>query len=119
MRRIKTILVIAVLVLGAMAGWQVGSGELANLQLQEDLHDLASQAGIRYGYVAPKSDADFREDVMRKAREHDIVLQLSQVTVHRTGSGNTSTMYLAADYVVPVKLPGYSFSLHFTPSSTK
>jgi hypothetical protein len=28
-------------------------------------------------------------------------------------------MYFAADYSVPVKLPRYSFVLHFTPASDK
>ena len=26
-------------------------------------------------------------------------------------------VYVAADYTVPINLPGYSFELHFNPSS--
>lgn len=119
MRNLKVIAAVAVLMIGGMTGWQVGSRTLANIQLQEDMHDLASQAGIRYGYAAPKSEAEFRDVVISKARQYDIVLEPSEVTVQRTGYGNASTLYLAADYSAPVKLPGYSFHLHFTPSSTK
>lgn len=119
MRRIKIIVVIAVLVLAVVAGWQIGSCELANIQLQEDLRDLASPAVTRYGYPSARSDDDFRDAVIHKAKEHDIKLQPNQVTVERRGSGIDSTVYLAAEYSVPVNLRWYSFTLHFTPSSTK
>ena len=38
-------------------------------------------------------------------------------TVRRTDSGETSSLYLAADYTAPVNLAFFSFNLHFTPSS--
>jgi len=44
---------------------------------------------------------------------------LDQVTLDRTGTGLQSTVYLEADYVVPVTLPGFDFTLHFTPESEK
>ncbi|MGB9104075.1 MAG: hypothetical protein WCC59_04890 [Terriglobales bacterium] len=119
MRRIKIIVVTAVLALAVVAGWRVGSCELANTRLQEDMHDLASQAGTHIGYIPPRSDDDFRDAVIRKAIEHDIKLEPYQVTVQRTDSGMTSTIYLAADYRVPVNLLWLSFLLHFTPSSAK
>jgi len=40
-----------------------------------------------------------------------------QITVQRIGSPGAPAVYVAADYSVPVTLPGYSFSLHFNPSS--
>ena len=119
MRLIKIILVTAVLALAVLAGWRVGSCELANNQLQEDMHDLASQAGTRIGYIPPRSDDDFRDAVIHKAKEHHIELKPYQVTVQRADSGMTSTIYLAADYKVPVNLLWFSFILHFTPSSAK
>ena len=39
------------------------------------------------------------------------------VTVQRIGTPGAPAVYVAADYSVPVSLPGYSFTLHFTPSS--
>lgn len=118
MRRIKAILVAAALVLGVMAGWKVGWYEVANLQLQEDMRDLANDTGFKY--VVSRSDDDLRNAVISKARGYDIDLKPSQVTVQHRASGNASTIYLAADYSKPVDLPGgYSFALHFAPSSAK
>jgi hypothetical protein len=118
MGTIKIILGLAVLLLLAV-GWQFGSRELANIELQDEMHDLASQAGTRVGLVAPNSDDDLRGAVVRKAKQHDIELQPEQVTVQRTGSEDKQTLYLAANYTVPIVLPGFSFALHFTASSGK
>jgi hypothetical protein len=120
MRGIKFIGLAAVIGFVVVAGWQVGSREVANYQLQEDLHDMASQLGARIGFNAPRSDDDYRELVMRKATEYHIDLQAHQVTVQRTDAGKeTATIYLAVDYVAPVNLPGFSWGLHLTASSTK
>lgn len=118
MRRIKTIAVLAALLFGVMAGWKTGWYEVANLELQEDMRDLATDAGFRY--VVSRSDDDLRNAVITKARGYDIDLKQSQVTVRHRTSGNTSTIYLAADYSEAVNLPGgYTFTLHFTPSSER
>jgi hypothetical protein len=119
MRRIAIIPGIAVLVLTALAGWRIGSCELANMNFQDDLHDLASQVGTHIGFAAPTSDEEMALSVIRKAKERGIDLQPTQVTVRRTSSGETSTLYLAADYTVPVNLAFFSFNLHFAPSSDK
>jgi hypothetical protein len=119
MRRIRIIVVTAALALAVVVGWQIGSCELSNFQLQEEMHDLASQAGAHIGYTPPRSDDEFRDAVIRKAKEHNIKLEPYQVTVQRTDSGMTSTIYLAADYRVPVNLLWFSFPLHFKSSSAK
>ncbi len=102
-----------------MAGWQIGAWELANINLQEDMRDLASQAGAHIGVVAPMSDEDLSRAIVRKAWDHGIELKPTEVTVRRTDTGETSRLYLAADYTVPVNLPLVSFTLHFMPSSDK
>jgi len=119
MRKAKLILGFAVLVLAGVAGWRIGSCELANLELREDMRDLAAQVGSRIGLTPQSTDEDFRRAVMRKAQEHEIQLEPEQVTVERTGSDEAPVIYLAADYKVRVKLPGFSFTFHFTPSSAK
>jgi hypothetical protein len=119
MRRIAIILGIAVLVLATLAGWRIGACELANMNFQDDLHDLASQVGTHIGFAAPISDEEMALSVIHKAKERGIDLQPNQVTVRRTSSGETSTLYLAADYTVPVNLAFFSFNLHFAPSSDK
>ena len=110
---------LAVLALVAITGWQIGSCEIANLELQTDLHDISIQLASRIGMEAPNSDQDLRNAVVHKAEEHGIHLEPEQVTVQHVGSGKTEAIYLAAEYDARVKLPGYSFTLHFSPSSTK
>lgn len=81
MRKAKLILGLAVLALTLAAGWQIASCEIANLELQTDLRDMAAQVGSRIGLEAPNSDDDLRNAVIHKAEEHDIQLTPHQVTV--------------------------------------
>lgn len=115
----KIILGSAVLGLAVIAGWQIGSSELANLELQGDLRDVAAQVGTRIGLDAQSTEEELRNVVIRKAQQHDIQLDPGQVTVIRTGTGESSVVYLAADYKARVNLLGYSLALHFTPSSKR
>ena len=118
MKRVRNLAVVAALTFGVLAGWKVGWYEVANQELQQDMHDLATDTGFQY--AIKRSDDDLRNIVISKAHGYDIELKESQVTVQHKGSGDVSTVYLAADYSEPVNLPGgYTFVLHFTPSSTK
>jgi hypothetical protein len=117
MRKAKVIVGLAVLALAASVGWQVAACKLANTELQDDLKDMASQAGTKIGLVALKSDDDLRSAVIAKAAEHGIQLKPEQVIVRR--DPKESSVYLAAEYDSRVNLLGFSFRLHFTPSSAK
>lgn len=119
MPRAKVILGFAILVAAIIVGWQFGSRELANIQLQDEMRDMASQAGVHVGVAVPKSDEELVRAVVRKAQDHDIALNPSQVTVHRAGSGENTTISLTADYTAPITLAGFSYTLHFTPASEK
>jgi hypothetical protein len=119
MGKVKLILGLTVLALAIIAGWQVASFELANLELHEDLRDLAAQTGAYIGLNSFNTDEDFRNAVIRAAKKYDIKLEPAQVTVQRTGTPPAQTIYLAADYKARVTLPGCSFTLHFHPSSAR
>jgi hypothetical protein len=119
MGKVKLILGLAVLALAIIAGWQIGSCVLANLELQVDLRDLAAQAGARIGLVSFSTDDELRDAVIRKAKSHEIPLEPEQVTVQRTGTSEAPVIYLVADYKVRVMLFGRSFTLHFNPSSAR
>lgn len=114
MRGVKFVLGLAVLVFVSIAGWQIGACEVANIRLRDDLQDMA---GVRIGLTSVRSDDDFRNAVLNKARQYDIELAPEQITVQRTGSSVTGTISLAADYTVPIHLPGFSFTMHLTPES--
>ncbi len=118
MRRIRNFAVTAVFAVAIFTSWQVGSDEVANLELQEDMHDLTSQSSNRIRYTPQVSDDEFRNAVIRQAKEYGIELAPSQVVVQHMSSAS-ATVYLAADYRVPVNLRWISFTLHFTPSSAK
>jgi hypothetical protein len=115
----KLILGLAVLALAIIAGWQIASCELANLTLRGDLRDLAAQAGAYIGLVSFNTDEDFRNAVIRAAKSHDIQLEPEQVTVQRTGTVPAQSIYLAVDYKARVAMPGFSFTVHFHPTSAK
>lgn len=117
MRKLKTITVAAILLFVLDAGWQIGARELANIELRDDLKDMSSQLAARIALSSAKSDEDFRNDILNKAKKYEIPLQPDQVTVRRSGEGFAATMYFAADYTVPVNLPGITVNLHFHPES--
>ena len=119
MGKTKLILGLAVLALAVAAGWPIASCELANLELRADLRDIAAQNAARIGLASPSTDEDLRRTVVRAAKEYEIQLEPEQVILHRTGTAEAPILYLAVDYNVLVKLPGYSFTLHFTPSSAR
>jgi ABC-type sugar transport system substrate-binding protein len=119
MNRVKIFLVLAILALAAIVGWQVAACELANIELRDDMKDLASQLAGRIGFTPPSSDEDFRQAVIKHALKYGIQLGPKQVTVVRTGTGVAAEIYLAADYTAAIHLPGFNFNLHFTPSAGK
>jgi hypothetical protein len=103
----------------AIIGWQIASWELAKLELQEDLVDLASQAGTRIGMTEPSTPEEVRGAIVDDAHKYGIQLDPAQVTVARTGTLAPPWLHIAAAYEAPVKLPGFWFMLHFTITSAK
>jgi hypothetical protein len=117
MKIIKIALGLAAFYLLFSAGWQIGAGELGDIELQDDMRDMASQLGTRVGYSPVVTDTDLRDAILRKAEKYEIPLSPNHVTVLRDGYGVNANLYLAADYTVQVYLPGFSFAMHFNPSS--
>jgi hypothetical protein len=116
--KIKLILGFAVVVAAVIAGSQIIPPELANFELQDDLHDIAALNGSRVGLLPASTEESLRASVISRAREHDIQLTPEQVTVESASEAGAPTVFLAAEYSVPVNLLGYSFELYFRPTST-
>jgi hypothetical protein len=95
------------------AGFQIIPPELSNYSFTDDLRNVALTGGAN----PHTTDQDLIDAVIKKAQEHDISLTPEHVTIQRIGTPGSPAVYVAADYSVPVSLPGYSFTLHFTPSS--
>lgn len=119
LKKIKLMLGLAVLALAFVVGWQIGSSELAYFELRADLRDIASQNATRIGLAPASTDEEIRAAVVRDARKYEIPLEPEQVTVQHPGTTEAPALYLVAGYDVHIKLPGYSFTLHFTPSSAR
>ncbi|MGP0021283.1 MAG: hypothetical protein ACLPHP_22125 [Candidatus Sulfotelmatobacter sp.] len=93
--------------------FQVAPPELSNYSFEDDLKTVAMTGGAN----PHTTDDELVASVIKKAQEHQITLAPENVTIQRIGTPGSPAVYLAADYSVPVTLPGYSFTLHFTPSS--
>ncbi len=103
-------LAIAAVVLGL---FRVAPPMLANYSFADDLKTIALMDGANF----QKTDDDVRNDVLRKAKEHDLPVSDKQVTVQRINTPGIAAVYVAADYTVTINLPGYSFDMHFNPNS--
>jgi hypothetical protein len=113
MGTVKMILGIAVIVAAIIACVQVIPPEMTNFQFQDDLKEVAVVGGSNPN----KTDEDLRNAILLKAKMREIPLTPEQVSVQRIGQPGLAGVYLQVDYMVPVNLPGYSFTLHFTPNS--
>ena len=118
-QKLKFLIIMAVLAVAAIAGWQVGASEIANLEFQDDLRAMSIKLGTRIGYSAPKSDDDYRDAIIKEADGYGIKLTPEQVTIEHSGSEGSETLTLTVDYTVKIKVPGYSFPMHFTPTSVR
>lgn len=113
MGTVKAILGFLAIIAAVYAAFQIVPPELTNYSFQDDLRNIAMVGGAN----PHETDQELIDAVIKKAREHDIILTPEHVTVQRIGSPGALAVYVGADYSVPVNLPGYSFVLHFTPSS--
>lgn len=113
MGTIKAIVGILVIVGMIYCAWQIVPPELANYSFQDDLHQIAMVGGAN----PHQTDQEIMDSVIKKAQDHQITLVAEQITIQRIGTPGAPAVYVGAEYSVPVSLPGYSFALHFTPSS--
>ena len=102
------------IIAGVFVGlFQVAPPMLANYSFQDDLRTIAMMDSANF----QKNDEDVRNDVLKKAKEHDLPIEAKQVTVQRLNTPGLTAVYVAADYSVTIALPGYSFDMHFNPDS--
>ena len=113
MGMIKALLGFLAIVAVVVSLFQIGPPMMTNYSFQDDLKTISLK-----DTAGQKTDDDIRNDVVRKAKEHDLPIEPKQVTVQKLGSpGMPSVVYVAVDYSVGINLPGYSFNMHFTPDS--
>jgi len=93
--------------------WQIIPPELSNYSFQDDLRNIAMVGGAN----PHQTDQEIIDSIMKKAAEHQITLAPEQITIQRIGTPGAPAVYVGAEYSVPVSLPGYALTLHFSPSS--
>lgn len=113
MGSIKAIVGFLAIIAVVYAAFQIIPPEMNNYSFQDDLREIAVVGGAN----PRQTDDDLRTAVLNKAKNRDIILTPEQVTVTRIGTPGAPAVFLATDYSVPVSLPGYSFTMHFTPTS--
>jgi len=113
MGTIKAIIGFLAIIGCVYAGFQIVPPELTNYSFTDDLRNVVMVAGSN----PHQTDQELVEVVMKKAREHDIPLTPEHILVKRIGTPGAPAVYVEADYNVPVSLPGYSFTMHFNPTS--
>jgi hypothetical protein len=109
----KAVLGFVAVILVVIALFQVAPPIMANFSFQDDLRQVAMMAGANPN----RTDDEVCNDVLRKAKEHNLPIDAKQVKVERILTPGLMAVYVAADYTVPINLPGYSFDMHFNPSS--
>jgi hypothetical protein len=98
-------------------GWQIGTCQLNNFLLKDDLKDLAAMNASRIGLAGPESDADLRAMVIRKARAHSIYINPDQIVLVWSGSREKPEVFIATKYKARVFLPGFALVFHYTATS--
>ena len=117
MTRIKIIVGLILLALVVSTGWQIAACKYANYDLKDDLKDVASLGASRIGLAQQQSDDQMRATVVRKAAAQEILLHPEQVTVTRSGTDETQTVFLEAKYASRIWLPGFRLVIHFKATS--
>lgn len=113
MGSMKALIGFLAIIAAIYAGFQIIPPELRNYSFTDDLQNIAMTGGAN----PHETDQDLIDSVIRKAQDHQITLTQDQVTIQRIGTPGAPAVYVGADYMVPVSFPGYSFNMHFTPSS--
>src|ERR1700759_4778451 len=84
-------------------GFQIIPPEMSNYSFQDDLKNIAMVGGAN----PHETDQQLLDEVVKKAQEHQITLAPEQVSAQGWGPPGAPAVYVAADYSVPVSLPGY------------
>jgi hypothetical protein len=106
--KLKTVVFIAMALLGIFLAFKLVPPYVAEYQLQDKMQEMA-----RFGIVNHYTDEQIRDNVFKVVQDLDIPAKREDIKVSVT----QSLVKLSLEYSVPVDLLFYSTELHFTPSS--
>jgi len=81
--------------MAVVAGWPIAWCELANLELREDLRDIAGANAVRIGLALPSTDEYLRSTSSAQAKDALYVsaCSLSKVDMHAHGHAEAPILY--------------------------
>ncbi len=106
--KLKTVVFIAMALLGIFLAFKLVPPYVAEYQLQDKMQEMA-----RFGIVNHYTDEQIRDNVFKVVQDLDIPAKREDIKVSVT----QSLVKLSLEYSVPVDLLFYSTELHFSPSS--
>lgn len=112
MGTIKLVLVFIMLGLGVYVSAEIIPPYFANYQFQDSIETEA-----KLGTYSNKTEETIRDSVFKKAQDLEIPVAKEQIKVQRSGAQGSGTVYIGAEYIVHIDLPGYPMDLQFHPET--
>lgn len=106
--KLKTVVFIAMALLGIFLAFKLVPPYVSEYQLQDKMQEMA-----RFGIVNHYTDEQIRDNVFKVVQDLDIPAKREDIKVSVT----QAIVKVSLEYTVPVDLFVYSTDLHFSPSS--
>lgn len=106
--KLKTVVFIAMALLGIFLAFKLVPPYVSEYQLQDKMQEMA-----RFGIVNHYTDEQIRDNVFKVVQDLDIPAKREDIKV----SVSQALVKVSLEYSVPVDLLVYSTELHFSPSS--
>jgi hypothetical protein len=104
--KLNTVLTLLIVGFLIFAGAKIVPAYFANYQLQDSM-----QTETRFAIANHKGEEDIREDIWKKVQELEIPAKRENIKV----SSEQRSVAISLDYVIPVDLRVYQFTLEFHP----
>ena len=112
MNTLKMVFGIFVVVAGGYVACKVIPPYFESYQFKDAVKDEAT-----HDTYMPKSEAEIRASVYKRAQDYEIPISEEDIQVQRSGMAGNGMVIIKAQYVVHVDLPGYPLDLHFDAST--
>jgi hypothetical protein len=104
--KLNTVLTLLIVGFLIFSGVKIVPAYFANYQLQDSM-----QTETRFAIANHKGEEDIREDIWKKVQELEIPVKRENIKV----SSEQRSVAISLDYVIPVDLRVYQFTLEFHP----
>lgn len=106
--RLKSILVVVIVVLAIYSAWKIVPAYVNEYQLQDNMQEQA-----RFAVVNRYTEEQIRDKVFKVVQDLEIPAKREDIKIVATNS----VVKISLQYTVPVDLMMYHLELHFSPDS--